>query len=291
MSNDTDDRKIEDVPFACDSPDREFVRKNIIQILSDRGARTAQDVIDLGCTGLVGAKRSGAAVLDVRDVRSNMAGAGFGLPCYVPPTRYCLVHNTIGGLQPGQKPRHSEFVDLCSRPLTPEEQGHTTDMQALINKEGAAKAKRLFGAERIEPEAPNSRPTPKPRPDDDMFMEERRSHEARLGLSPARNLLGHIVDCDQPVVSTAPVPLDLSFACPEHAHSTLVWACRYCLAAAVINGPIQPEVFLELQRRDGGFGDEEIENLDAVLADKNYTMATAFVRVKCWKQQMVETNE
>jgi hypothetical protein len=262
MSNDTDDRKIEDILFAQDSPDGESRRLDccaVRDILLERGACIAQDVIDLGCTGLVHARKTGAAVADVAFARSHMAGAGFGIPCYVPPTRFCLVHNTIGGLQPNQKPRHQDGLDLCSRELTPEEQGHAAGVQALINKEGEDKAKRLFGAEKIDPVP------------------------AAESAMPATSAAPTIV------ASVPIVTLGARFVCPEHA--TIVWACRYCLAAAVIHGPIQPDVYVECVRQDGSGGGESIEKLAVLLAAKDNMEINVFVRAKCWKRQMVETNE
>lgn len=279
MSNDIDDRKIEDLLFAQEDSllNRESFCATVRRIFLDRGARTAQDVIDLGCTGLVGTPvdtsipdayrllyKENSPVAQIAFARGRMAGAGFGIPCYVPPTRFCLVHNTVGGLQPNQAGRHPEGLNLCSRPLTLEEQGHTADVQALIDKEGIANAKRLFGAESIEPSTtPAAQEVPTVAP-------------AVPTITPA-------------VPTTASVTLSARFVCPEH--TTLVWACRYCLAAAVINGPIQPEVFLESQHRNDRLESWDIEDLQAVLADLNCVEVTAVVRAKRWMRKMVETDE
>lgn len=306
MSNDTDDRKIEDILFAQEDSllNRESFCAAVRRIFLDRGARTAQDVIDLGCTGLVGAPvdmsipdehrllyKENSPVAQIAFARGRMAGAGFGIPCYVPPTQFCFVHNTVGGLQPNQAGRHPEGLNLCSRPLTLEEQGHTADVQALINKEGAAKTKLLFGAERVEPETPKM-----------LTVEDSRALNQYLEARCIEEMHGcHPCTCDvaQPVesatVSTAPaaatVPLDKKFVCPEHDKDTMIWTCRYCLAAGVINGPLQPDVFVEYRRQDKSIGSAEIENLGAVLGDEGSIEVTAFVRVKCWKRQMVEINE
>ena len=49
-------------------------------------------------------------------VRENMGGSGCGLPCYVPPDRFCMVHNTIG--VDGQSQRNPDGVSYCSHEVT-----------------------------------------------------------------------------------------------------------------------------------------------------------------------------
>jgi len=267
-----DARSIDEIPFAQDVPEeaRGLLQARMREIFKRAGAAIAQDVIDLGCTGLVKALAHASQVagfatwpdptdvrssqVDVaREVRSHMAGAGFGLPCYVPPTRYCLVHATIGGLQKGQIARHAESVNLCSRELTPEERKHAAAVQALIDQEGLKEAKEHFKVEELKDEA----------------------------CKAAANLSGMNQAQERPVVV-----LGSTFVCPEH--EAMVWECRYCLAASIIQGPLQPEVFLELQN-DRVSESQEIKRLKDVLAQSKFDTVTAFARVKRWERKLIET--
>jgi hypothetical protein len=270
--SDFDDRLTENILFAQDEPStiRDRDCRKVRSILIASGAGTARDVIGLGCTGLAFARADSMplekVIAELIFARSHMAGAGFGIPCYVPPTQFCLIHNTIGGLQPNQVPRHPEGLNFCSRALTREEQRHAAGMQALINEEGADKVKKLFGAEKVDPAIPD--------------VQE---------VAPEVPTVAPAVPTIAPAISTPMAVMHARFFCPEHA--TLVWACRYCLAVAVVNGPLQPDVFVECRRRDKSIDSTEIENLGAVLGDEGSIEVTAFVRVKCWKRQMVETDE
>jgi hypothetical protein len=88
--------------------------KEMHELFESLGCKTAQDVIELGDTGLAA---KGFSIERIRDICANMAGAGFGITCFVPPTRYCHVHGGIGGLQDNQRARHQESLNLISRDL------------------------------------------------------------------------------------------------------------------------------------------------------------------------------
>lgn len=259
MKDEIDNRSIEIIPFAQDFTDpiaREEALLRIRQMFIEAGTLTAQAIIEHGCTGLVGRLTpkdprtpfvpARAPLVRVAFAREHMAGAGFGIPCYVPPDRFCLVHNTIGGLQDRQVARHSEFLNLVSRELTPEEAKHAAAVGALIKQTGAKEAKKRFGAEEAKDDPVEERPEP----------------------SASR--------------------LTASFTCPEH--KTIVYRCRYCLAAAIITGPFEPELFLEAQNESSS-NILDIEKLDEMLASFKGEELRVFARVKRWTRKLVETTE
>lgn len=254
MPDNPDTRSIDDIPFAQDISDpteRAAAQAQIRQMFHSVGAVNADLVIRCGCTGLVKLLdrlcpeyAPGEAIQAVRFAREHMAGAGFGVPCYVPPTRFCLIHNVVGGLQPNQIGYHPEGLELCSRELTPEETAHASGMLAFVADEGAKKAKERFGAERV--------------------------------------------DAVEPPAESTPSMLKDGFRCPEHA--TTVWKCRYCLAALILNGPLEPEAYAEV-----GYGKDQDNNYLDDLAQLPELLATTpgqsvkvFVCVKSWTRRLVE---
>jgi hypothetical protein len=120
-----------------DIPDAEIIemwnglhdeaRTAVRAVLRVCGISKAGDINTLGCTGAVkhGLSRDAASALIL-----DLAGSGVGLPCFVPPSRYCLVHKTIGGLQEGQKPYFTEVVNDISRELNATERGTVKLMEA-----------------------------------------------------------------------------------------------------------------------------------------------------------------
>ena len=87
-----------------------------------------------------------------RLVRMNMSGSICGLPCYVPRTRFCLVHNTIGGLQLAgnadgpQRQRYPQGVPVCSRKLTRREKKAVGFVENKLAKDARLAALRDYGA-------------------------------------------------------------------------------------------------------------------------------------------------
>jgi len=200
-------RFLDDIPFA--SPEAEQVRR----ILCTIGCTTDDDIVRLGCVGLVAEfERNPSSVMeDSRSnltiaafIRENMQGSGCGLPCYVPPTRFCLVHNTIGGLQQGQAARHATWVPNVSRELNSDERKHVAGVQAEIDRSALSEAQEHFGAEQVvEPV------------------------ETKTVVQPP---------------SVCSIALDSKFCCPEHSRAEPVWNCRFCLAARILNGPLEPRI-------------------------------------------------
>lgn len=256
----SDMRRLAEIPFHNDA---DWMREKLHQ----SGARTAQDVIDFGCTGmmfsLLAAFTKFAAIgiedvqaresilKDVVRIRSNMGGAGFGLPCYVPSTHFCLVHNTIGGLQQGQEQRYPNGLRYCTRPLTDAEELQVRGMQTFIAQEGLKEAQEQFGIEPTE-EEPQAEPVV----------------QADTHASPQLHYLG------------------AAFTCPEH--KDIVFACRYCLASAVIHGPFQPVVEIAVQQAgENGISRVPLAKLDDALANGDVEIVEAFVRVKRWSRKLI----
>ena len=256
-------RLINEVPFAQDIPDLEDRAREeslIRLIFASAGCTTAQDIIELGCTGLV-MKLRPSFLQRACFVREHMAGAGFGLPCYVPPTRFCLVHNTIGGLQRGQHANHPEGVDLCSRTLTADERKRAAAVNALIDQEGTREAQAKFGAEVVAPEA-ESTPIP----------------------------------ISVPALKSS---LESNFCCPEHDGGNPLWLCRYCIAAAIVRGPFRPELMVDVLDNQGVTHSYDIEQLPALLTGDLGTTpqkatveaVTVFARVRQWTRKLVVNEE
>jgi len=261
-----DSRLLSEIPFHGDAV---WMRMKLDQA----GVKIAQDIIDLGCTGMTLKLRQAFGVFlrentaiedsagadavqhrlildDVKRVRSTMGGAGFGLPCYVPSNLFCLVHNTIGGLQQGQAQRHPEGLKLCTRQLTDAEALQVRAMETFVAQEGLKDGEDRFGLEAVE-----------------------RNTDLLVGAEHAP--VFHATDTSA-----------IGFTCPEHKE--IVFACRYCLAAAVIHGPFQPVVEIAIQQ-DGASTITRVplNKLDEALANGDVEIVEAFVRVKRWSRKLI----
>jgi hypothetical protein len=200
-----DVRPIAEMPFEGGAATR--------ALLNRCGVQVAHEIETLGCTG---ARSYGLSIDEITSLRLGLAGGGVGLPCFVAPDRFCLAHNTIGGLQNEQKARYPQMVGEISRELTPQEAGQVAYTEAVRRTgkggvgEQMATAQGAFsgfgelprGAEMIEGE-PSSR--------DEL-------HEQMMGG----------------VVTPAAKP----FTCPEH--TKLTWSCRFCVAQAIVEGELEP---------------------------------------------------
>lgn len=211
-------RSIDEMPFEDIT-----VREQLHQL----GVNTSEDIEHLGCTGAAG---KGLGVEEIAALRLRLAGGGTGLPCYVGIDRFCLAHNTIGGLQEGQMQRHPEHIAAISRELTPEEAGKVELIEAARRKQGKNLNERLSDtgdilAGREMPkgfEAWDGGPTA--------------ADDVRRGIEVARR--GEI----SPI--PASVPQDWTcWTCPEHTKTN--WACRYCVAQAIVEGPLVPTYTIE----------------------------------------------
>lgn len=252
--------------------EQEWVR----EYLKEAGCVLAEDIERLGCTGVAAhefavnvagteASRMNALRLGAR-LRLGLAGSGVGLPCFVPDTRFCLIHNTIGGLEPRQEQRHAEFVNTISRPLTPEEEAKTAVMRRARQLKSVGEVNDFIaGKSPLDVgEAAEENATPSSVPD---------------------------------VQRLADVQLT-AWTCPEHKET--VWSCRYCLAQAIVEGPLAPVTLVASHAKhtvDGKMvmplesefrrGDER--GVDVVLkefADERSVMADVWARVATFRLKL-----
>jgi len=271
----TDRRPIDTMPFGSDTPETSRTETVTIVrgILTACGCTVADDITKLGCTGLaahvekVVAYLATLPVLPVpfatdqnelatawgRFLRLGLAGGGVGLPCFVPPDRYCLIHDTIGGLQDGQEQHHAEFVGDVSRELTPAERAKTAMVESARRVKGADAASELLTGwkrgeavkavkERLEEEGVGEPPA--------SAAEE--AEDGSRSDTAIRRMLGGAVG--MPAATPA-------WKCPEHP--TTNWRCRYCVAQAVVEGPLEPVYVL-----DGDDDGDITVNLDAAQMER-----------------------
>ena len=255
----SDNRPLAELTFGIEAPEpeRATVAAKVRQTLADCGIKVADDIALLGCTGLV---KHNVSVKDAQALRMGLAGSGCGLPCFVPLTRWCFVHETPGGLQEGQTPLHTEVMQDISRDLTPAERV-TVDL--------VERARRLPGknGERIAQAAE---------------MLSGRALPGDLGEAEAEAEETPPVDADKP----AP-----AWKCPDH--DTTFWACRYCIAQAVVEGPLAPEYVIDSSHSvEAEDAVEAVEPGDIGLvvaklsADETVTQTTLFVRVARWSRKL-----
>lgn len=239
-----DERPITKMPFGAEekTPEaREETATRVRALLEKCGVAVADDINQLGCTGVVAAlKEPGTdtlSILAAQFLRLGLAGGGVGLPCFVPISRYCLVHETIGGLEPGQAQHHPEFVEAVSRGLTPEEHGKVALVEQARRrgrKDPEAAADILGGRDESLSEEKEETPT----------SLEQQLYEARLAAGLQATAREQAEAC--------------AFKCPEH--SKLNWACRHCIAQAIVEGELEPVFFVT----GGKPGDEVRERRQAL---------------------------
>lgn len=173
----------------------------------------------LGCTGAAG---FGLSIGEITKLRLGLGGGGVGLPCFIPPDRFCLAHNTIGGLQRDQEQRNPENAAAISRELTPKEAGHVALTEAVRHTgkggtgEQMAAAQGAFsgygdmprGVEMVEDPVEAAAT---------MHREDAESAE----------------DFRRRLFSKIRTPV---FTCPEHDKTN--WSCRFCVAQAIVEGEL-----------------------------------------------------
>jgi hypothetical protein len=233
MAQERDTRPLGEIRFAADAGiGREGVEVNIRHFLHRVGVGIGQDIIDMGCTGLAqGAYNLRAsegeegsrcsleecnkkALAEASFVRRNMAGSICGLPCYVPRDRYCLVHDTIGGLQLAgnfdgpQAQRHPEALPFMSRELTEEERWKVSGIEAKLSAEVKAAALAEYGATDLDDEA----------------VRASMAYPHEMAAAPS-----------------CPIPQP-TFKCPDHPEPD--WDCRKCIAQVIVEAATAPHMLL-----------------------------------------------
>lgn len=250
-----DSRSINDMPFGTEFPEskRDEIRTWTREILTLCAVSTADDIARLGCTG---AYEAGISIENTAKLRLALGGGGVGLPCFVPIDRYCLVHETIGGLEPGQLQRHAQCVEKVSRPLTTMEQARVALVQQA-RRQG--------------------------KKDKDAAADVLTGQDEEGVQKALANIIG-----DAPILTVPPIAPRLQpvssrlWVCPEH--QTTDWACRYCVAQAIVEGPLVPLFTLDRSGADVVMSsvklEEELARADreCVGATRVMVQATTFTR-------------
>ncbi len=211
-----DMRNLDKMTFGLNEPTevrREAVAMQVRAILRACKVKVGGDIGTLGCTGTfkhlsVRGYGNMNGVQAGMFLREGLAGSGVGLACFVPPTRFCLVHNTIGGLQPGQEQHHAEVAVVISRRLTNAEHAKvrlTEQARRKYARGDANDAAALLSG----------------------FDQE----------AVSQALGGEIVEEPTPVDFPEGAPTSFRWMCEEHR--TFTEGCRYCLAAKIVHeGPL-----------------------------------------------------
>lgn len=232
-----DQRPVESMTFGLNAPEEERaeVADRVRGLLQMCGVKTGNDIAALGCiraTEILGV--DGAQFL-----RIGLAGCGVGLACHEPPSLFCLVHNTIGGLQPGQRANGDPATSgRMSRPLTAEEERQmrlTMKAANLGSQEGAHRALRgidedfvrgVFSQEEADADIDATDDAPREFP------------QAPPGPLPTSPLLA--MDDDG----------GYDWRCPTHRKTD--WGCRHCVAQAIVEGELTPTFALVDPTMDDG---------------------------------------
>jgi hypothetical protein len=260
-----DNRPLDDLPFAAD------VAGRVRTILANCGCAVADDINTLGCTGVAGVYVSDV-IETITFLRLGLAGCGHGLPCFVPPTLFCLGHNTIGGLQQGQLARHPEAVAQISRPLTDIERANNAlvdNARRRGRKDPDQAADILQGREDLDIDVGGETPA----------LEEQPAGAPVAGATKA----------DLNALYTR-----FAWKCQDHAETN--WACRYCVAQAVVDGPVEPTYLVtsEVENLDHEVEDREHDNVNgstmaahiATCETAGCTSATIFVRAATFTRKL-----
>ena len=272
-----DSRNVSEMNFGYEAQDRAAEDQWVRATLARVGVAVGEDITERGCTGFA---KDGLSVEEIARLRMGLAGSGAGLPCYVNSGRFCLAHNTIGGLQEKQEPQHPEAAAGISRPLSAGEQAHVSLVQAARRKKGTGRqlaANELLTGSRDDV-------------DPDLIKEVKRSAGVLPYLSEY-DADGSAVPVeaatDSPVVPTAMPAQD--WRCPDHAAPN--WSCRYCVAAEIVHkGPFEPQYAMLNFSEEGAttsfVAAEAIEQTIALLDLVHHDEVTLYVRAACWTRKL-----
>lgn len=240
------------------------------ELLDAAGCKIAEDVVALGCTGFVHKLRNDKLVLEaliaqVQHVRLGLGGSGVGLPCYVPPNRYCLVHQVSGGLQDRQEQKYPEEVEAISRELTAAERAQTelTDHARQSSGENRERGAADVLAGRRLPEGWERETGP--------ITEEQRAKNIKEYMD--RTGITAKVDAAAAEIAAQ------QWKCPDHTEPR--WDCRYCVAQMIVEGPLAPSYLFARRRADGAqtVVDLPADALGPTLADAQQDASVIAVEV------------
>lgn len=203
--------------------------KRLVSLFDKCQVKTRDDVEELGCTGCIA---YGLSIDDIQFMRIGLAGSGVGLPCFVPPDRYCLAHGVSGGLQDGQTVRWGEFVEKVARPLTPAEQAHAKLVAA------ARKSEREHGAHSLL--HGHTMPAGWKAEEDAEDEADGVQGGAQVEETLAEAVEGLRADGGIDDIVAAGKMRGPLFAWKCDEHDKTDWACRHCVAQAVVEGELVP---------------------------------------------------
>ena len=263
----SDKRLVDQITFALGNPDQERVQTEIRETFKQIGCKTGDDIALVGCTGLAAA---GHDIERIKWIRENMAGSGIGLTCFVPPSRFCFVHNTIGGLQEEQEQFHADQVAKISRELHPAEKAKVTFVESVRRIKGKSKTETLqmmkdaLGGKKIPDEVLK-----------DLDVD---------GEAPAPVETDPHGVLDRPAIEM--------FKCPEHGAT--MWGCNYCLAELVAKGPYTPNMLFAVALEGNSvlpdmvnnIKPDEIDDKIKYVDENGADTAAVYVQVTRWSRRL-----
>lgn len=250
----TDKRPVADLTFGIVFPEEQRAAHadSVRALLAKFGAKIAEDIKAIGCTTLAAA---GIDIEAARIFRLGLGGSGVGLTCFVPGDRYCLMHETVGGLQEGQVPKYPEQAAGISRALTAEERVKVGLIEHVRHLDGVSDRERA--------DILSGRKLPS----------EFASEDGQDGSPPP------------PLLPPLPV-MDSSFVCPDHDVTS--WACRYCIAEAIVKGALVPTLLLtweegtDMTNVTAGELEAKLKELD----DQGASVAAVYVKAARWSRRL-----
>lgn len=286
----SDNRPLAKLQFAIEAPTEERTARaeRVRALLARAGVAVADDIGALGCTGLIATASFEECVF----VRENIAGAGTGLPCFVPPTRFCLVHNVIGGLQEKQRPLFPENVERISRELTEAEAMRVVSMEELRRTKGADvierirnTAERLNSGESVVEEFEEGFQEPNISPSPISLLPEAEKIAEKLAAEALPTVRARLKAF--PVDDRGRTRL-----CGEHTE--LNWCCRECVAQEILNGAYEPPLLMAAADEDGLASPEGIDRVDGKSVDERVTelnttgahAIAVYARVARWSRRL-----
>lgn len=280
-----DTRSIDEMPFGSGATDPLAAAKTVRDTLRRCGVNVAHEIEELGCTG---ASAKGLTTTQIAELRMGLAGGGVGLPCFVPPTLYCLAHSTIGGLQIGQAARFSEEIEKISRELAPRERGHVEMIEASRRVRGGDMGERLMktadalsgrdlppGVEREEEADAES--------EDSRHYRQLIEEDRATRLQPPR-----VAALRAPTLTADGDLIEQGFVCPEHR--VPIWTCRYCVAQMIVEGPLEPEYIVTSAVSGGAeFAPQSAQDVEPYLAGcetEQCSRVMVFVRAAVFSRKL-----